>query len=306
MSGLLSRLYFRPHGKTCLDVLRLRAQVGIGVGNQTQSQTPGFKIIRLMSSDPKRKIGAGAYALLILPITCFGLGYWQVRRWDWKLNLIADLDDKIHRPPVPLPDDLRDLTKKENEFLRVKFRGKYDHSKEIHITNRRDLANEMARDMGVYVVTPLTLSDRPQSILVNRGHVPFKKELPEKRKKGQVEGEVEIVGFNRFDESLPPFAYNDIENRMFYNRDLNVMSEMTGSVPIFIESDVATSTQGGPIGGQTRVHIRNQHMEYILTWFGLAFLLSFIWYKLYFNPTKIQSVLGKSGKTLQKGFTTKK
>ena len=33
-----------------------------------------------------------------------------------------------------------------------------------------------------------------------------------------------------------------------------------------LPSTAETSTPGGPLGGQTRVTLRNEHMSYIITW----------------------------------------
>merc|ERR1711879_291569 len=140
----------------------------------------------------------------------------------------------------------------------------------------------------------------------NRGHVPFRIQSPDDRKEGQVEGEVEIIGYNRFKENQPPFSTNDTETRMFVNRDIDLMSALTGSVPIYIDENLETSVPGGPVGGQTRVHIRNEHLQYICTWFGLCLCLSWLWYRRYFNPLKYQSVFSEGSAIKRKGMNMNK
>lgn len=44
-----------------------------------------------------------------MPIVCFGLGTWQVRRLKWKLNLIEDLEDKMQRAPISLPRNVKSV-----------------------------------------------------------------------------------------------------------------------------------------------------------------------------------------------------
>ena len=44
------------------------------------------------------------------------------------------------------------------------------------------------------------------------------------------------------------------------------MAAMTGSEPIFLDADAASTVPGGPIGGQTRVSFRNDHLSYLITW----------------------------------------
>lgn len=298
MSGHIPRPYWR------LGAYVFRKQNKKVCGSQLLS--PVIRAKSSSSGSSGRKFGIDSVAMLALPATCFGLGVWQVQRRQWKLGIIDQIEARVSAPPVPLPDNLRDLTLEDNEYLKVRVRGRFDHSKEMYINMRRDLNNEDAKDMGVYVITPFVLADRPQSILVNRGHVPFRIQSPDDRKEGQVEGEVEIIGFNRFKENQPPFSTNDTETRMFVNRDIDLMSALTGSVPIYIDENLETSIPGGPVGGQTRVHIRNEHLQYICTWFGLCLCLSWLWYRRYFNPVKYQSVFSEGQAIKRKGLDMNK
>jgi len=38
-----------------------------------------------------------------MPIFTFGLGAWQIKRLQWKVDLIEQLDKKLHQQPVGLP-----------------------------------------------------------------------------------------------------------------------------------------------------------------------------------------------------------
>ena len=44
--------------------------------------------------------------LALVPLTCFMLGTWQVKRLKWKSSLINEINHKIHQEPVPLPLNL--------------------------------------------------------------------------------------------------------------------------------------------------------------------------------------------------------
>lgn len=62
------------------------------------------------------------------------------------------------------------------------------------------------------------------------------------------------------------------------------MSSITGAESNFIlDADYASTVQGGPIGGQTRVTLRNEHMAYIVTWFSLSAFTSLMWYRRIFR-----------------------
>jgi cytochrome oxidase assembly protein ShyY1 len=41
--------------------------------------------------------------IALIPITAFALGTWQVQRLEWKTKLIATFEDRLVKPPLPLP-----------------------------------------------------------------------------------------------------------------------------------------------------------------------------------------------------------
>jgi cytochrome oxidase assembly protein ShyY1 len=49
-------------------------------------------------------------------------------------------------------------------------------------------------------------------------------------------------------------------------RDLPHMAHVAGTEPVFLDAKAETTVPGGPVGGQTRVSLRNEHLSYILTW----------------------------------------
>ena len=61
--------------------------------------------------------------------------------------------------------------------------------------------------------------------------------------------------------------------------DVKEMSRVCGTEPIILDCSYESSVQGGPIGGQTNVNIRNKHVEYICVWYGLTVLISYMLYK---------------------------
>nr|XP_030694199.1 surfeit locus protein 1 isoform X1 [Globicephala melas] len=229
--------------------------------------------------------------LLLIPVTAFGLGTWQVQRRKWKLQLIAELESRVMAEPIPLPADPMELQKLE--YRPVKVRGHFDHSKELYMVPRTmvDPAREAGRlssaaESGAYVVTPFHCTALGVTILVNRGFVPRKKMNPDTRRKGQVEGEVDLVGMVRLSETRKPFVpeNNPARNHWHY-RDLEAMARLTGAEPIFIDADFKSTVPGGPIGGQTRVTLRNEHMQYIITWYGLCAATSYLWFKKFLSRT---------------------
>lgn len=234
--------------------------------------------------------------LLLIPATTFGLGTWQVKRRQWKMQLINELTRLTTAEPIPLPLDPHELN--NLEYRRVMVRGQYDHSQELYILPRSPVdpdkeAREAGRlsssgETGANVITPFRCTDLGITILVNRGYVPRQKIRPETRMKGQVEGEMEVVGVVRLTETRKPFVpNNDVERNRWHYRDLEAMASVTGAEPIFIDADFGSTIPGGPIGGQTRVTLRNEHMQYIVTWYGLCAATSYMWFAKFIKKIKV-------------------
>lgn len=220
--------------------------------------------------------------LLLLVLACvafavlIGLGTWQLNRLAWKEALLARVEARVHAAPQDVPPPARwpALTREEDEYRRVKVRGTFDHAKEALVyTVRGDDAAGPVKGQGFLVVTPLIRADGPP-ILINRGFVPSDRRDPATRAEGEVKGEVEVVGLLRFPEEASWFVpANDPAHGSFYRMEpaeIAAARGISGAAPFLIDAD-ATQVPGGlPIGGGTRIAFPNRHLEYALTWYGLA------------------------------------
>ncbi|XP_063794529.1 surfeit locus protein 1 [Pseudophryne corroboree] len=250
--------------------------------------TNAWCLRNLSSATPSSKEGPlMKWFLLLIPVATFGLGTWQLQRRKWKLNLIEQMGSQFDSSPIPLPAEPEELQKLE--FHPVKVRGHFDHSKELYV-RPRTLVNPKKPDQetnrptfpenGAHVVTPFHCADLGIRILVNRGFVPNRKLYPETRMEGQIEGDIDLVGIVRLPETRKRFApENDIQKNIWYYRDLAAMAVETGAEPIYIEANSASSVPGGPIGGQTRATLKNDHMEYSITWYALCACTSLMWFQ---------------------------
>jgi len=233
----------------------------------------------------KKTSWPGAYALLTIPIATLLLGFWQIKRRENKLELIKFLEERTKSQPTDLPTDLDVLEKlvETDEYRPFKVKGYFLHSKEIVITPRSDLTGTL-QGTGANIITPFVLSSNPKLIvLVNRGYVPYTHLSPMSRRAAQSEDEVEIIGLLRgkleYTNTFTPVNKPPFE---WHFRDVNRMAEVLGTVPIFLDArrdTESSSIRGGPIGGQTAINIRNEHMSYIITWFSLSILTSYLWWR---------------------------
>lgn len=250
--------------------------------------------LKLSTANTEAKESKLHYLLLIIPVSTFGLGTWQIHRLQWKKGLIKELEERTTQPVQELSENIDKLRSKEQEYRRIRLRGKFDHSEEIHVLPRS--LNEgphgggglgQRPKSGAHIITPFDLSETGQRILVNRGWVPRDKIEPEKRPEGQIQGEVELVGFIRQGEKRQPFqAKNNSEKNQWCSRDVDAMAEVTGSLPILVDADAASTIPGGPKGGQTRVYLRNEHLQYIITWYALSGFTAYMYYRLRKSPNK--------------------
>ncbi|KAL7304156.1 hypothetical protein TKK_0003455 [Trichogramma kaykai] len=233
------------------------------------------------------------YFLLSIPVITFGLGTWQVRRREWKIKLIKDLEERLAREPVPLPENLDDLEKLE--YCPIKVRGQFLYDNEFVVGPRSLLVNGKATsegkgqlisssgaNRGYNVITPFKLEDRDLVILVNRGWLPNKYKHAEERTKCRMEGTVEFTGINRLNEVRPQFVpKNEPDKGMWHYRDVYQMAEFAKTEPIYLDMVESDLEPNMPIGGQTRVNIRNEHLSYIATWYGLSLITGFYCYRMF-------------------------
>lgn len=228
---------------------------------------------------PRRKtlvrvLGLALAALAF--VTLISLGNWQVRRLHWKEALLASVEQQLQAPPITLAE-AEALPRSEIEYRPIEVTGRFEHDRERHF-----FATYQGQS-GYYVYTPLRLADG-RAVFVNRGFVPFDMKDAATRQEGQVTGTVTVTGLarDRLDEK-PSFAVpeNDIAQNIFYWKDIDAMAQSTGLsagevVPFFVDADDAPNPGGLPVGGVTRISFPNDHLQYAITWYGLAAVLAVI------------------------------
>jgi len=100
---------------------------------------------------------------------------------------------------------------------------------------------------------------------------------------GQLDGEVTLTGLVRRPTPRGTFTpASEPARNLFYWPDYPAMLASVpeagrgdlSAVPFFIEADAEPANPGGfPRGGVTRLSLPDRHLEYALTWYGLALTL---------------------------------
>ena len=212
---------------------------------------------------------AGLVALAIL----LALGTWQVQRLAWKEGLIATIAQRSSSAPQPLSAiEAVFADKGDVDYTPVEASGRFLNLAESHFFATWEGAS------GYFVYTPFLLDDG-RAVLVNRGFVPFDRKEPSTRPQGQIEGRIDIVGMARNPLAEKPSSLvpdNDLAGNIFYWKDISAMAARSGLpagaqvLPFFIDL-ARTDVPGGlPIGGVTMIDLPNNHLQYAMTWYGLA------------------------------------
>lgn len=223
------------------------------------------------------------FALGALAILC-GLGTWQLQRMHWKRDLVALMASRISGPelgvgqiaaldcfkPAPAADTC--------EYRNVRLKGRFRHEDERHVFIALDGRGGGSSGPGFWVFAPLELDGAEgRSIYVNRGFTPQALKAPAQRREGQVGGVVEITGVLRRPEPRGTFsAGNDAQRNIWFVRS-PAEFEGAGAPRAGMARDVyVEQTSPNPAAGvppfvvPLRLELPNRHLEYAMTWFGLA------------------------------------
>lgn len=231
--------------------------------------------VRVDRASPRLLWLTGLLGLVMLAVL-LALGTWQVERLAWKEALLASIDQRRAENAVPLAEmEARYRMRGDVDYMPVTATGRFHHAGERHF-----LATWQGKS-GFYVYAPLELADG-RIVMVNRGFVPYDLKDSARRAAGQVEGEVTISGLARNPLSGKPswiLPDNDTAGNVFYWKDRDSMARSAGVrsaveiVPFFIDADATPNPGGFPIGGVTLIDMPNNHLQYAVTWYGLAVAL---------------------------------
>lgn len=199
-----------------------------------------------------------------------GLGTWQLQRKAWKEGIIAKIETRVLAPPADLVP-LLTASQPDNdlEYTHVRVRGRYLHDKERYVYAPQQTG------LGWHVLTPLATDSGPV-VWINRGFVPDERRAPETRKDGLVDGEVTVTGLLREPRTGAFTPANDVARNIWHWADIagltaSAFTARPSVLPAVVEADASETPPGGlPQGGVTRLKIPNRHLEYALTWYGLA------------------------------------
>ena len=212
----------------------------------------------------KNKLLFSVFVYFII-LTLLSLGFWQIYRLNWKLELIEQIKNSLKNDPV----ELTSIEKKN--YLRIKTSGDIDFDKQIYLYNLND-----AGKPGFEVINPIKIGE--ENYLMNRGWIPFeKKDLPEINLVDQNQ----IVGTLMLQTKPSTFKpENDIEKNYWFTLNREDILKFTGrnfsEYVIYLNGDYKI-----PKPRVITAKISNNHKKYAITWFSMAISILLIY--LYFR-----------------------
>ncbi len=218
----------------------------------------------------KRSIWPVLIAGTIGTLLLIFLGLWQIARLSEKQAQIASLEARLTAAPISLSELLQRYERDEDiEFVRVTLTGKLDHTAErLKLSTNKGSA-------AWQVLTPV-LTDDGIFLLLDRGLVPENQRDPKIRPAPDRVSELSAIarlhagGQGTFDPE------NDIAGNQWFWWDIPAMLSSVSIpldakvTPFILQRLPSGNEQGLPEAVQPKASLRNNHLGYAITWFGLA------------------------------------
>lgn len=203
-----------------------------------------------------------------------GLGFWQLDRLAWKTALIDSFESRVSQPPVVPPAAVDDM--EAWRFRHVAATGRFLNDKEIQLTGRPFEGNA-----GFHVVTPFVVDGGP-TVLVNRGWVPMDRRLPAARPETLPDGSVVLDGIVREAGRKGYFVPdNEPDREIWFTVAPAQIAAHLGIGPVanyYVDALRASERPSElPVGAVPAIHVRNEHLQYAITWFLLAATLAVVY-----------------------------
>ena len=221
-------------------------------------------------------------ALMVLVFA--GLGIWQLQRRAEKHALIAMLNERLAAAPAPLPprSQWNALTPGRDEFRRIAFSATYAPLPDAMVYSAGSAVRNDVSGPGTWAFLPAQLADG-NTIVVNTGFVQNTMQdraQQDRAVRRLITGDpVQLTGYIRFPESAGALTPSEsVAKRLWFTRDHLAMARVLGWVeggkavaPFYVDLETPAPESGIPKPGPLSVHLKDDHLQYAITWFTLAF-----------------------------------
>jgi cytochrome oxidase assembly protein ShyY1 len=239
---------------------------------------------------PRTPWGFGVFTLAMIAIF-IGLGLWQLQRRAEKHALIAALTERLAAAPRPLSpaSEWRTLTPGHDEFRRVSFTAIYEPRLDAMVYSSGSAIRPDISGPGTWAFIPARLPGG-ETLAIDAGFVPntmMDRGVQDRAVARLITGEpVEMTGYIRFPEAAGMLT-PDVERakRLWFARDQMAMADALGwdkVAPFYIDLETPVPQNGIPRPGPLQVHLKDDHLQYAITWFTLAFAIAIafaVWWR---------------------------
>ena len=204
------------------------------------------------------------------------LGVWQLHRLAWKEGLLAQIGARADAPPVAVPERAAwsGLKTLDYDYRHVMLSGHFAYADTVLVFVPSGPKNV---GPGYLLLTPLQLASGAY-VIVNRGYVPTalakKMQYEVDEAAGPSGAEVKVTGLMRPPQERNMFTPpDDPDKGQYFTRDPAVIAahfHLSPVAPFVVDADATPLSGGWPRGGMTERDLPNNHLNYALTWFGLA------------------------------------
>ncbi len=237
----------------------------------------------MIESLPKRRGVAGlAIITAIMVATLASLGVWQLQRRQQKHTLIATLTERLAASPVALPPESQwaSLDPARDEFRRMRFVATLSNRPDAMVYGAGSAIRSDVSGPGTWALVAAQLPSGAR-VPVNLGFVANTMQDRTQQDRAvqplMTGAPVEMIGYLRFPETpgrLTPEP--DAAKRLWFARDVPAMATALqwGPVaPFYIDLESPMPASGVPKPGPLDVHLKDDHLQYAITWFGLALVV---------------------------------
>lgn len=232
-----------------------------------------------VSPGRSRGIAGLAVIALVMVSVLASLGIWQLRRKEEKRALITALTERLAAAPVALPGaaEWAALTPARDEFRRVAFTATFESRPDAMVYSSGSAVRDDISGPGTWAFMPARLADG-RAVVVNAGFV--QNTMQERTQQDRAVARlvtgapVMLTGYLRFPERpgwLTP--HEDTAKRLWFARDHLAMAQALGwgeVAPFYVDLESPVPASGVPKPGPLQVHLKDDHLQYAITWFGLA------------------------------------
>lgn len=232
----------------------------------------------VVSATRRGVVGLGIFTLLTLALL-IGLGVWQLQRRVEKHALIAQLTERLAAEPgaLPPPAQWSTLTPARYEFRRVRFSATYEPRPDAMVYSSGSAIRDDVSGPGTWAFLPARLSSG-ETVVINAGFV--QNTMQDRGQQDRAVARlvtgapVTLTGYIRFPESAGALTPREnIASRLWFARDHLAIARALGwgeVAPFYIDLETPAPESGIPKPGPLEVHLKDDHLQYAITWFGLA------------------------------------